>query len=414
MTKEMENVKVTVVIPIYNVEEYLVECLESVINQTYQNLEIICVEDKSTDNSLDILYQYVERDSRIQLFCNAENKGLAYSRNVGLNIAKGEYVLFVDSDDYITEDLITMCIQNVDDNDIVCFNYVQFDDIHGYQTPHRYKMEDGKYEGKSYFVESVMNDSIVFSAWSKFYRRAFLDNNDIRFCDGLLYEDILFSFTCFLKASGIYSLSKQAYWYRIRYDSIMTKKIAEQNLESYFFIICELARYYINEDYKEVCNAIQRYIQKVAQDFIGAYRKSGEKRVKGQLLKKCNTKYLKLYNTFADLCVRSGILEDISQNDLGYIKSFRYVILYGAGDIGRSILEILDLHDISIYGIAVTTISENRSSLMGNRIRSIDDYKEIEKDECLVIIAVTEKYNAEVVKKIKNNGFHHYIKLQEW
>ena len=112
--------------------------------------------------------------------------------------------------------------------------------------------------------------------------------------------------------------------------------------------------------------------------------------------------------------MRSGILEDISQNDLGYIKSFRYVILYGAGDIGRSILEILDLHDISIYGIAVTTISENRSSLMGNRIRSIDDYKEIEKDECLVIIAVTEKYNAEVVKKIKNNGFHHYIKLQEW
>ncbi len=411
----MENLKVSVIIPIYNVEEYLAECLESVINQTYQNMEIICIEDKSTDNSLDILNQYAKKDTRIRLYCNRENRGLAYSRNIGLDAAEGDYILFVDSDDYIQADLIAVCMEKSADNDLICFDYTLFDNIHGPMKSHTYLIKDGEYRGENYFVEAVKNNSVIFSAWSKLYKRAFLDKHRIRFCDGLLYEDILFSFSCFLKASRIYSLHNRFYWYRIRKDSIMMKKVSAQNLESYFFVICEMAWDYVNNNYKEeLCDAIQGYIRKASRDFIQAYRKSDEKAAKAQFLKNKNIKYLKLYDTFAELCVKSGLLEDISVEHLEYIKSFRYVILYGAGDIGRSILEILDFYDIPIYGIAVTMAWGNKKSLMGNRIRQIEEYRGINKEECLVIIAVTEKYYMDVFKKVQDCGFTKCLKVQDW
>ena len=411
----MKNSKVSVIIPVYNVADYVAECLESIINQSYKNIEIICVEDKSTDNSPDILNQYAKKDTRIRLYYNRENRGLAYSRNIGLDAAEGDYILFVDSDDYIEADLIAVCMEKSADNDLICFDYTQFDNIHGPMKSHTYLINDGEYRGENYFAEAVKNNSIIFSAWSKLYRKAFLDKHRIRFCDGLLYEDILFSFFCFLKASKIYSLHNRFYWYRIRKDSIMMKKVSAQSLESYFFIICEMARDYVNNHYKqELCDAIQGYIRKASRDFIQAYWKSDEKAAKAQFLKNKNIKYLKLYDTFAELCVKSGLLEDISNEHLEYIKSFRYVILYGAGDIGRSVLGILDFYDIPICGIAVTTAWGNRKSLMGNRIRPIEEYEYINKEECLIIIGVTEKYYLDIRNKLNKFGFKHYLKIQDW
>ena len=90
----------SVIIPVYNVEPYLEQCLDSVINQTYKNLEIICINDGSTDNSLKILEKYQKKDNRIKLI-NQKNKGLSEARNAGLDVAKGEYIAFVDSDDYL-------------------------------------------------------------------------------------------------------------------------------------------------------------------------------------------------------------------------------------------------------------------------------------------------------------------------
>lgn len=96
-------VKVSVIIPVYNAEKYLEKCLDSVINQTLKEIEIICIDDCSTDNSYSILKEYIKKDNRIVVFKNKTNHGAGYTRNVGLNFSKGEYIGFVDSDDYIDE-----------------------------------------------------------------------------------------------------------------------------------------------------------------------------------------------------------------------------------------------------------------------------------------------------------------------
>ena len=117
--------KVSVIVPVYNVEEYLQPCLESILNQTYGDLEILCINDCSTDNSRAILQEYQRKDSRIILLENETNGGLAYTRNAGLQRAAGEYVLFVDSDDTIASDLVERCMEVISDSDMVCFDYQQ-------------------------------------------------------------------------------------------------------------------------------------------------------------------------------------------------------------------------------------------------------------------------------------------------
>lgn len=115
--------KVSVIIPVFNVESYLAECLDSVIGQSFYDMEIICIDDCSTDNSLNILMAYAHRDSRVIILRNDCNRGLAFTRNVGLERASGDYILFVDSDDYIVKDLVGITINEIDSVDMVCFNY---------------------------------------------------------------------------------------------------------------------------------------------------------------------------------------------------------------------------------------------------------------------------------------------------
>ena len=115
----------SVIIPVYNVEPYLEQCLDSVINQTYKNLEIICINDGSSDNSLKILEKYQKKDSRIKLI-NQKNKGLSEARNAGLDVAKGEYIAFVDSDDYLELNAYkeAMKVMLQDKNPLILYDYL--------------------------------------------------------------------------------------------------------------------------------------------------------------------------------------------------------------------------------------------------------------------------------------------------
>ena len=120
------NDLVSIIVPIYNEEKYLGHCLESLLDQSYENLEIICVNDGSTDNSLEILNEYSKRDFRVKLFVQP-NQGLSISRNNGLSKANGEYVLFVDCDDWIERDTIKLLYENaqMNDSEVVLYNSVE-------------------------------------------------------------------------------------------------------------------------------------------------------------------------------------------------------------------------------------------------------------------------------------------------
>lgn len=400
----------SVIVPVYNVENYLPECLESIINQSYENIEIICINDCSTDRSLKILEEYAQKDSRITIMENKENRGQAYSRNLGLKKAVGEYVLFVDADDSISLNLLDCCISVFDDRDMVCFDYKQMLDNNLDIRQNIYQLETGEYRSRAYFSESICKDCLIFAPWSKIYRRRFLIDGDIFFHNGIIYEDILFTFYCFLKAGKIYNLNQKLYNYRVRVESTMTSSITEKNIGSYFICLCELMELYLKEEFDaETGVAVERYIQKAAREYIGAYRKWNCKKESPFLLQG-NLNYLKLYRTFSPLCVKSGKLLDISPEKIDEIRKYQNVILYGAGEIARSVIEILDSYDISLYGIAVTGGQKKRNSLFGNPVKELQSYEKI-KDQCIVLIGTSSKYILEIHEQLQEYGFSKWIDI---
>ena len=217
--------KVSVIVPVYNVENYLAECLDSVVGQSVLDLEILCINDASTDSSLEILQKYADRDSRIKILQNDRNMGLACTRNRGLEAATGEYVLFVDSDDLIDRELLETVITKMGDAEVACFDYQKRNEIGEEKDRHLFALKENMYNARDFFITAVDRNSIIYSAWSKLYRRDFLVRENLKFTDGILYEDVVFHFLSMMKASKVYCIPKKIYTYRFRSDSIMTKKI---------------------------------------------------------------------------------------------------------------------------------------------------------------------------------------------
>ena len=215
----MTSPLVSVVVPIYNVQQYLPQCLDSLVNQQYKNLEIICVNDGSTDNSLAILEKYKQRDDRI-IIISQPNKGLSATRNTGLKHVTGEFVVFVDSDDWLELDAISLMSQifKTPEIDFLCF---------GTQIHTEGNDDTASYYGRTYSKSRIVSTNshwitkINVSAWSKIYRTEFLKTNDLLFPVGLYYEDIAFYWKCISLARKIALSSHVLYNYRIRKNSIM-------------------------------------------------------------------------------------------------------------------------------------------------------------------------------------------------
>ncbi|WP_455664384.1 glycosyltransferase [Phocaeicola sp.] len=187
-------IKISVIVPIYNVDKYLSRCLDSILNQTYQDLEIILINDGSTDNSLAIMDNYSKKDKRIILI-SQKNGGLSLARNIGLSKATGDYIAFVDGDDwiepYMFQELALHIIQ--EQSDFVCFR-LQFDNhLLGKQSVYGHRFGLQQLSGKDIIKDTLLVRNITTSAWSKIYKRIFLKENNLLFEPGIVNEDTLFS-----------------------------------------------------------------------------------------------------------------------------------------------------------------------------------------------------------------------------
>ena len=224
----VENPLVSVIVLIYNTEEYLEECLDSLVNQTLEDIEIICIEDNSSDDSLKILREYSKKDDRIILVENDSNQGQSVSRNKGLSAAKGEYVAFLDSDDRIDENAYEQLYKFAKDNghDLVVFNAIRFND-EGVEWPcilHSKAGYDKTYSKTNVFEHKTL---IYDTSMSKFIRKEFIDELGFKFLENTLYEDLLFSMQilCASKCLGI--LPTVNYYWRVRtsYNYSVTQNV---------------------------------------------------------------------------------------------------------------------------------------------------------------------------------------------
>ncbi len=212
--------KVSIIVPFHNVEKYISKCLTSLIYQSLEDIEIICVNDASTDDSKNIVQHYLENDKRIILL-NIDNvSGQSYARNLGMEVASGEYIGFVDSDDWVELDMFEKMYnkaKSVDSDITMCQSQLYDDKEQTFYTNDYYSLKSlEKYEDKVFTPEEtkdeILNINVVL--WNKIYKREFLQNTLVKFQNGYIYEDLPFFFEIYLKAQRINILWEAPYYYR--------------------------------------------------------------------------------------------------------------------------------------------------------------------------------------------------------
>ena len=225
-TIKEKTIMVSVIVPIYNVEEYLEECLESIRNQTYTNIEVILVNDGSTDGSREICESYCEKDIRFRLI-NQENQGQSVARNRGVKESVGQYIMFVDSDDVVNTDVLEVLLPYMKtDVDIVECEMTREKEAFFLN-----KIPTIVFEGNS--KEAILNciafRTVKFCAFTKLYRREIVEK--IPFLEGYIYEDVFTGINYLNHIRKIIVIDYIGYYYRVRPNSTMTKSFNEKNLD---------------------------------------------------------------------------------------------------------------------------------------------------------------------------------------
>lgn len=346
--------KVSVIIPVYNVEEYLRQALDSVVNQTLEDLEIICVDDCSTDNSLDILKEYASKDSRFKIYQQKENQGQGVARNIALDMATGEYIMFLDPDDWLDIHACEIAYNKIkkNNNDIVFFNIERY-----YQNSGRISID--KYRLKPF--ENFINTKQIklkeidipyiqtCEIWYKIYKKSFIDNNSIKFSEGRFGEDGQFSLMTLAFADTISIIDLPLYHYRIHSNSTIANGLALFNL--YLQEKEKNYNYLLKLNNKNLLNAfVPYYIRSVLYFYTKFSKESRHKR---------KYFYNEMRRIFIKLNAQYDLLkyeEHFAYRDVIKIIKYDYKIIKLIKFVQKifSIKNIRNKKVITIFGIKIT------------------------------------------------------------
>ena len=221
----VKDILVSVIVPIYNVEKYLKRCVDSIIKQTYKNIEIILVDDGSPDNCNRICDEYTQIDKRVKVI-HKKNGGLSSARNAGLDISKGEYICFIDSDDWVSENFVEFLLKNIvkEKSDIITCETL---DVKTEQETYEKSADEDlkiKTYYKDYVIENMYSEEIQLkpAVQNKMYKSYIFDS--LRFREGMIHEDEEILIKILLKSHKITITNKKLYYYFLSTDSIMRRK----------------------------------------------------------------------------------------------------------------------------------------------------------------------------------------------
>lgn len=268
----MKKPVISVIVPVYNVENYLAKCLDSILCQTFSNIEIICVNDGSTDSSRKILEEYKHKDSRIKIV-DKKNGGLSSARNAGMKVATGEFYSFIDSDDWIDITMLEKLYNNMleHESDIAICAVHQFDETNQ-------KIDDSNpYYTLEYFDKTFDNRAFSYvntkpfimdvcvMAWNKLYRRSLIEKCQAEFPDGLIFEDGPFFFTIFFKTQKVSIVRDFLYYYRINRKNSIIQKAGKK-----FLNVIDVAEIMYNKikDISDFEDFKYTFFRKKVEDFI--------------------------------------------------------------------------------------------------------------------------------------------------
>ncbi len=424
-----ENIKVSVIMPIYNVENFLEESMKSIINQTLSDIEIICVNDGSTDQSGSIIDRFAKKDPRIKVI-HKKNTGYGNSMNIGLKNAKGKYIGILEPDDFISTNMLAELLELAEREhvDIVKSNFAYLEGEKGaYRIDPTRIYDDEKLFGK---VLSVEEKKILFKGyvahWSCLYKKDFLWENDIFFNEtpGASYQDQGFWFQSLVYAQKIYMTNKHYYYYRqdnpnasiaskakvycisSEYDYIFYKLKKNETLFNEYLPI------YIQCRYKSLRDTLDRIADEYKQEFILHISSDfNALESKGYL----NTKYMDEQDSDKLFYIMRNPIdyyERIRKNAIYLHESiapYKVIYIYGAGFMGRKILKkMFDKDREKVKGFLVTKNHENIKKVNGKEVYEFTDFHDFN-EEVGIVVGVTKKFEEEIVQQLKLNNVHNII-----
>lgn len=285
----MENKLVSIIVPAYGVEKELPRCLDSLLNQTYKNIEILLVDDGSPDQCPQICDTYGEKDQRVRVF-HKENGGLSSARNYALDRVSGDYISFVDGDDWVTKDFIEVLVHDLETNhadmSIIGYSLAWENGKYLSQTPeHVYEVLDGDQAMRELFIQQKFQ----CMSCTKLYKRNLFDT--VRFPVGKLFEDIAVSLDLFRQCSVVAVNGRSKYMYYQRTDSIVNSKMTEKKLVMLDFV-GEMVEYARSHGGTYIMEAESFYLKSALMLILQAFNSPQDEEVrrltsvlKGEILK---------------------------------------------------------------------------------------------------------------------------------
>lgn len=263
--------KFTIVVPFYNVEAYIEQCLNSIKHQTFSDFEVLCVDDCGQDKSRSIVEKYVSNDSRFRIITHEHNKGLGAARNTAINEAKGEYLVFVDSDDWLDIRALEILSNKINETK---YNTIWFKvNIWWEESKRMTDMCNFKFYADFPEGYHTINDDLLAkfptSTWNKVYNREFMLKNKFYYPEGVLFEDVEIYFKTTIAAPDIYLIDKPLYYYRRRNDSIIGTCIRDaQKAKDVFKVAFEVDKYLKENNFlQKYPKSSLRFIVDIVNDF---------------------------------------------------------------------------------------------------------------------------------------------------
>ena len=427
--------KVSVLIPIYNVERYLRQCLDSVVNQTLKDIEIICINDGSTDRSLDIINEFAQKDDRIRVI-NKKNSGYGHSMNCGLESAQGEYIGIVESDDFAEADMFEVLYNNAKNTsaDIVKSNY--YDQI-GDNAILFECLQSEPYEQT--FSPDSRSRTIFqrpIAVWSAIYKRELLVKNEIKFQEtpGASYQDVSFVFKTMCCAEKVFFIKNAFLHYRI--DNPNSSVNSKQKIYCIFDEFDEMERFLskredLADKFRYALSPLkfrqcERHFPRIDDnskfDFFERMFKEFQKDADSGFLNKdywAEDKWEKLQNL-----INHG--EELFKTEYEQLQIYRAyqgmlfskinacndTYIYGAGKIACKILPNLLKRQFKIKGILVSNLENNPNNVMNIPVISFKDSK-INKETDLILIAVGNAIQADILYELKAAGCRNILLMTE-
>ena len=410
--READFVKVSVVIPVYHVEDYVEECLQSVIGQSLQELEIICINDGSADGSWRKVQELAGKDERITLYQNEENKGLSYSRNFGLRKAHGKYIYFLDADDKIKADAMECLFQEAENHNL---DVILFDAELVYERPEFIKENKdyiaarngnyaGVWQGRKLLEDLMGNHEWTPSVPRQFWRKDFLVSQKLDFYEGIIHEDELFSLKAMLMAQKAMFMPGRFFIRRFRENSIMTSRNIKQSLLGYF------TAYYLMNQYTYQkgmhIESVTAYLAKIYHKLVRLYQQCPQKLTLAEEFAKTELK--NAFYFFESVQNADKAYGNITDKNIDLIKRTKRVYIFGAGMIARHIFFKLAEKEIIINGFIVTSLKENAAAYMGHPVIELQQL-DCGQQDAIIVIAVGKKFRNEIKTKLCSAGFSSII-----